>query len=330
MERSLGTVAQPGEQIAAVSSFLQELFGQVPGARGYVEDVSLALHSSRAGESNTTPFVLLPYLCCEIVGGDSRRTVPVMAAWYALMLSARILDDLEDGDTHGPLWVQLGIPRVVNVASGLILAAPLALLRLQEYGVPEGLVLELVEDVQRAAMRVSAGQRAMLVPADVPESAWELAEVKGGVPFALACRSGALVGGGAPEQVERLDEFGRHLGVLTQIADDAADIWQTTNGGDLAAGRRTLPVEYALAVAAPADRAELQRRLDRARRDPAAVMEAQHMLVDLGALHALILETESRRQKALSCLLAVGDRSPARAQLLELVERASGWMNPRR
>ncbi len=257
------------------------------------------------------------------------RAVPVMAAWYALMLAARILDDLEDGDTQGMPWAKLGASRTVNVATGLIMAAPLALLQLRQRGVTADKLLELLEATQRAALQVSAGQRDDLAQEEGWEKGWGIAEAKAGEPFALACRAGAMVGEGAPWQVDRLGEFGQHLGVLTQIADDISGVWKALGRSDLAAGRKTLPVLYALAVASPAARKRLCRLLNQAPRDAEAVLQAQWMLADLGALHALTIEAEVRQQRAKGALEALSMTSPAKVELLALVEKAALWKNER-
>ncbi len=313
--------------IEAVNALLEELFSRTPGIRGCTEDVRVALHAGRAGESYSTPFVQLPSLCCEAVGGYASRAIPVMAAWYALMLAARILDDLEDADTAGTLWAQLGTARAVNVATGLILAAPLALLQLEQHGVRSDHVLELLRDTQRTALHACAGQHEGLARTEFLNNGWEVAEATAGEPFALACRAGAIVGEGTSSQVAQLGQFGQHLGVLTQIADDVADIWQVPGDGDLAAGRETLPVLYALAVSSPTVRSQLRRLLDLAPHDPGAALQARQMLAEQGALHALVFEAEVRRQQARSALEAVDAGSPAKGQLLELVDQAIAWMD---
>ncbi len=321
------SVVRSDNPIEAVNALLEELFSQIPGIHGYAEDVRLALHTQRAGESNSTPFVQLPSLCCEAVGGYASRAIPVMAAWYALMLAARILDDVEDADTHGTLWAKLGTARAVNVATGLILAAPLALLQLEQHGVRSDHVLELLRDTQRAALHACAGQHDGLAHNQALNNGWEIAEATAGEPFALACRAGAIVGAGTSSQVAQLGEFGQHLGVLTQIADDVADIWQAPGHGDLAAGRETLPVLYALAVSSPMVRSQLRRLLDLAPDDAGAALRARQILAEQGALHALVLEAEVRRQQAKSALQVVDADSPARGQLLELVDQAIAWMD---
>ena len=71
--------------------------------------------------------------------------------------------------------------------------------------------------------------------------------------FETACRLGGMEGGCSQETVEKLAEFGRHLGYLFQLRDDLLDfLSEETREGkpthvDFREGVFTLPVLYALA-----------------------------------------------------------------------------------
>jgi heptaprenyl diphosphate synthase len=70
--------------------------------------------------------------------------------------------------------------------------------------------------------------------------------------MATACRIGAIVGGLDRPAVEALTDYGTHVGMIFQIADDVLDLTATDeelgkpSGLDLADGIYTLPVIYAL------------------------------------------------------------------------------------
>ena len=312
-----------GIQLEEVNRLLENAFRRATGLGKYIDDLNLTLSLNQAGPSN--PFLGLPSLCCEAVGGRPRRAIPVMAAWYALMLAARILDDLEDGESDGLLWQKLGTPRTINVATGLILAAPLALLQLRDQGIEDDLVLELIQETQRAALRIGAGQQEDLVQVEDVDRNWKMVEAKAGEPFALACRAGAMAGGGTPAQVARLGEFGQCLGVLMQIADDVSGFWQAPDRSDLTAGRKTLPVAYALALTPPAQREGLRGVFRQAQHDAVVAAQAPHELADLGVLHILVIEAELWRQRAITSVEGLSATSPAKEQLLNLVEQATHW-----
>jgi geranylgeranyl pyrophosphate synthase len=122
--------------------------------------------------------------------------------------------------------------------------------------------------------------------------------------------------------------------VLTQIGDDFHGVWgpsrrlSPSQGSDLAAGRKTLPVLYALAVAPTGLREHLWELLDRATDNAGAEAQARQVITDLGALYYLLVEAELRRQRGSAALQPIGPPSPALRGLLVLLDRASPWGDP--
>lgn len=69
--------------------------------------------------------------------------------------------------------------------------------------------------------------------------------------FEACCTIGALSAGGSDEDIEKASLFGRNLGIMFQIKDDIFDYSQSSEigkptGNDMAEGKLTLPVIYAL------------------------------------------------------------------------------------
>lgn len=69
--------------------------------------------------------------------------------------------------------------------------------------------------------------------------------------FEACCTIGALSAGGSDEDIENASLFGRNLGIMFQIKDDIFDYSQSSEigkptGNDMAEGKLTLPVIYAL------------------------------------------------------------------------------------
>ena len=69
--------------------------------------------------------------------------------------------------------------------------------------------------------------------------------------FEACCTIGALSAGGSEEDIEKASLFGRNLGIMFQIKDDIFDYSQSSEigkptGNDMAEGKLTLPVIYAL------------------------------------------------------------------------------------
>jgi octaprenyl-diphosphate synthase len=75
--------------------------------------------------------------------------------------------------------------------------------------------------------------------------------------FEAAARLGAVIGGGSPQQEEAMAQYGMHLGTAFQLVDDVLDYSGNSEetgkniGDDLAEGKPTLPLLYAMKNGTP-------------------------------------------------------------------------------
>ncbi|MCL4486638.1 MAG: polyprenyl synthetase family protein [Chloroflexi bacterium] len=189
----------------------------------------------------------LPVLACAAVGGNPLAAGPLTAGWQLVRLAAKLLDDIEDRE------VETGAGILLNAATGLLFAAPLVLDELSAFlgrDVAHCVSLEL----QRAMLRAAAGQHADLSGArketrtEDADTWLEIALAKSGELLGWAAWAGALVGGAGEQARECLREYGVHLGVLLQVADDFYGIWGPGGAGDLAGRQLNLAVCYARLV----------------------------------------------------------------------------------
>jgi octaprenyl-diphosphate synthase len=104
---------------------------------------------------------------------------------------------------------------------------------------------------------------------DVDEAAYlRVIERKTAVLFSAATRLGGLLGGVPAAHEEALASYGLNLGFAFQIADDVLDYVSDAGtlgkniGDDLAEGKATLPLIYALERAEPAQAASLRRAIE--------------------------------------------------------------------
>jgi octaprenyl-diphosphate synthase len=105
--------------------------------------------------------------------------------------------------------------------------------------------------------------------ADVDESAYlAVIERKTAVLFAAATELGGLLGGLPADQVAALRRYGMELGYAFQIADDLLDYVSDADtlgkniGDDLAEGKPTLPLIYALERATPAQAQSMRHAIE--------------------------------------------------------------------
>ncbi|MGP4843801.1 octaprenyl diphosphate synthase [Marinobacter sp. 1Y8] len=96
---------------------------------------------------------------------------------------------------------------------------------------------------------------------DVPESQYmTVIHNKTAMLFEAASHAGALLADASPGDVSRLQAYGKHLGLAFQLVDDVLDYRGDAEtmgknvGDDLAEGKPTLPLIYAMANAGEDDR----------------------------------------------------------------------------
>ena len=161
---------------------------------------------------------------------------------------------------------------------------------------------------------------------DTDEAAYlRVIERKTAVLFAAATRLGGLLAGLPAAQEEALALYGLQLGFAFQIADDVLDYISDAGtlgkniGDDLAEGKATLPLIYAIERAAPAQAASLRRAIETGGLDSLDNIVAA--IRDSGALE----RARSRAQEyadAAKATLSTLPQSPARDALGVLAEYA--------
>jgi octaprenyl-diphosphate synthase len=147
---------------------------------------------------------------------------------------------------------------------------------------------------------------------DVDEASYlKVIERKTAVLFAAATELGGVLADLPPPQLKALRHFGMQLGYAFQIADDLLDYVSDTGtlgknvGDDLAEGKATLPLIYALDGASPVKARSLRAALEHGERS--ALEGVVAFIRESGALertHQLALTHAARARQALTELPA--------------------------
>lgn len=269
-----------------------------------------SLFSAQSGadsERSPLPLLRLAGWCCEAAGGDPDDAEPVAAAWLLLYASAHLFDAVEDGDSPDAWWRELGRGVPLNAACGLLASAWSVLLRIDRPW-----IMPVRRDFADSVLRMASGQHADLSDGPLSlERAWEIAAAKSGVFFALAARAGARVAGAEAAALEHFAEFGANLGLMIQVADDAADL--QSEYADPA--RSGLPIAYARATAPPSVQPLLARMVE-AKYDR---HDLHDMLDRNGTSLYLTAKLAQFRARGIRALHAAEARPPARDRLCQLL-----------
>ncbi|MGI5469314.1 polyprenyl synthetase family protein [Streptomyces sp. CA-132043] len=205
----------------------------------------------------------LVFLSATAVGAAPESVIPGAVAVELVHDFSLLHDDVIDADPlrrHRPaVWARYGTPAAVLTGDALLIRA-LAVLAADPSpysAAATGELSRMLEDLLRGQSQDVAFESTARV---APEEYLEMAAGKTGALMACACALGTLLTGAPEARTAGLRDFGRHLGIAFQCADDLLGIWGTTRrsgkpvGADVAARKKSLPVAVALADSGPAGR----------------------------------------------------------------------------
>lgn len=273
---------------------------------------------------------LLPLLVCEAAGGDPRPALPLSTAAECFISAADTLDDVQDRDTRDGLWRTCGVATATNVSALLFFLAQLALGRLATLGMSDGRALEVIHAFAAAGARGCGGQQVDLgqgMARDIDEAEYlAMIEAKSASLVECLCRSGAIVAGAQPAEIEVFARFGLSVGMALQLANDiAAASAERADRNDLRLGKLSLPMLFALERGPEPlgdELAGLLRRGRRGRLRPGDVGQVRRLLAASGALHYAVAIVDVYWERALSYLDRI--ESGRTSHLRDLVARMRG------
>lgn len=258
-------------------------------------------------------WALLPGLCCQAAGGDPHWADDLAVAWFLFYTAAHLFDHIEDQDPvedGSPVWAP-GVS--TNLATGMLIAASLALNRLHQDLRTREVAFQITDDFYRSILTMCNGQHQDLIsPQPTIEQWMAIASAKSGAFFRLACRAGASLATERAEIVAAFGEYGFRLGLLLQILDDLGDFRQITDSGSsilsLDAGR-SLAVAYARDVLPTDQRLIFIDTLDSASENVNAAQQVVDQLTECGAGFYLDIEIERQRSLGIEALSKANPQS---------------------
>lgn len=246
------TRAQLGEVATLLGEVLPALENALRHAiAGPVPLDAAARNLVAAGGKRVRPMTTL--LTAVACGGHAERALPFAAA-AELVHSATLLHDdvIDEGqERRGRPASRVLFGNLVSVLAGdLLLTRAIELV--DAAGVPD-----VMRDLLATLHALIAGEVAQMQARDREDLGIEgylaIAEGKTGSLFGFACRAGARSAGAPADRVAGVGRLGEHVGIAFQVVDDVLDLDGDPErvgkrlGADLAEGKTTLPLAYALA-----------------------------------------------------------------------------------
>lgn len=152
---------------------------------------------------------------------------------------------------------------------------------------------------------------------------FKIVEFKTGMLMACSTQVGAIIAKASPAAEKALEDYGMHLGIAFQLADDVLDYvsveaeFGKEKGVDLKEGKITLPLLYALERCSEEEREIIRDATISARRD--IFLKVLDILKKHGAID-YALQMASDRKEAAKTSLAILPDSPAKQALIRLAD----------
>jgi geranylgeranyl diphosphate synthase type I len=253
----------------------------------------------------------LTLLSAAALGADWKQALPAAAGVELVHNFSLIHDDIQDHSAarrgRPTVWIKWGIPQAINAGDLMFTLAYQALLKCS----PGEVALAASQILSQACIRLTEGQYLDLsyeTREDLPlESYWLMIAGKTAALLAACCELGALAAQADARQRQAMHNFGFDLGLAFQAQDDWLGIWGDASltgksvESDLATGKKTLPVVYALSL-----NKAFSRQWHSGPKTPQEVSSLAAILADEGAGDYTQKETERLTGQAILALEAAG------------------------
>lgn len=202
---------------------------------------------------------MLVLLSCSAAGGDWHKALPAAAAVELVHNFSLIHDDIQDQSDmrrgRQTVWKIWGMPQAINAGDLMFTLSYAAVARLADTANAD-VAVKAAMLINQACVRLTRGQYLDISYETrkdlVLEDYWPMVAGKTAALLACSAQLGALVAGANAGQQQSFFDFGYNLGLAFQVMDDELGIWGNSSStgksveSDLVAGKKTLPVLYAL------------------------------------------------------------------------------------
>ena len=206
-------------------------------------------HIRQRGGKRMRPILIL--LMAKNYGDVSKTTLHSAVGLELLHTASLVHDDVvdESEERRGQASVNATYDNKVAVLVGDYLLST-ALLHVAY--TDNATIIQNLADLGRTLARGEIQQLSNIKNTEINEDVYyDVIKMKTAALFESCASIGAMSAGASPEEVEKSRLFGQNLGIIFQIRDDIFDYYESKDigkptGNDMAEGKLTLPVIYAL------------------------------------------------------------------------------------
>jgi geranylgeranyl diphosphate synthase type I len=222
---------------------------------------------------------VLALMTCESLGEDYTKAIPFAISTELLHSFLLVHDDIEDEDevrrNRPAVWKKYGFAHGINIGDYIFVRTYRAILKSAEVGVENEKLVKLVDLLTRTVARTGIGQAMDIGARESAEISVEdymrTVTEKTGYYLAYPIIGGAIISGASDETLKSLEDFGKYIGPVFQIADDILDLTEGKGrqkiGCDIEEGKRSLLVALAASECSADEKKKLFEILDKDRED---------------------------------------------------------------
>ncbi|MAN51477.1 MULTISPECIES: polyprenyl synthetase family protein [Marinimicrobium] len=189
--------------------------------------------------------------------------------------------------------------------------------------------MDIMSVLSETTNRIAEGEVQQLVnakdPAVTESNYFSVIDKKTAILFASACEVAAVLSEAAPDQRQALRAYGHHVGMAFQLVDDALDYQGDAEalgknvGDDLAEGKPTLPLIYAMQTGTPDQKALVAGAIRAG--DTTKLPEILRIVEETGAMEYTLERARAQVASARAQLAALPENAYTRA-MAEVAEFA--------
>ena len=232
---------------AQLNNFIELFNGTLSHSEGLLADV--LSHIRQRGGKRMRPMLIL--LMAKNYGDVQDTTLHAAVGLELLHTASLVHDDVvdESEERRGQASVNANYNNKVAVLVGDYLLST-ALLHVAYTG--NGTIIQNLAELGRTLAQGEILQLSNIQNTEISEDVYyDVIKMKTAALFESCASIGAMSAGASSEEVEKAKLFGRNLGIIFQIRDDIFDYYESKEigkptGNDMAEGKLTLPVIYAL------------------------------------------------------------------------------------
>ncbi len=184
-------------------------------------------------------------------------------------------------------------------------------------------IMRVMEIISKTTTAIAEGEVLQLLNCNNPETTeekyLEVISRKTAILFSAATRLAAIISNANVNIEENLSQYGQHLGIAFQLIDDALDYKATKEelgknlGDDLAEGKPTLPLIYAIKNSSPSDANVIIDAIKNGNRD--AFNDVYAIVKSSNAIEYTEQRANDEAKKAMTALVVLPDSNFKQALL---------------